>query len=108
MGFRELESGAISAMTLEERARFEEAVDLEEVRREVAEAVYLARIRAKLTRGMLADRTGISLATVSAVEDGARLPSIATLRRIARATDRRLHLSFGPSNDQKASMVSTR
>lgn len=94
ISFRELERKAVSAMTADERSRFERALNEEEQRREVAEAVYCARIRADLTQETLAERAGVSRATVVAVEEGARLPSIMTLTRIARATNRRLRLTL--------------
>ena len=49
-----------------------------------------ARERAGLTQAALAERVGTSQATVSAYENGAKEPSVATLDRLLAATGARL------------------
>lgn len=92
--FRELEAAALDAMTAEERARFDAAAAEEEARLRVAELVYAARKRAKLTQGALAARMGTTQSVVSAVENGAQLPSFVTLDKFARALGMSLRVEF--------------
>src|SRR3954465_13695815 len=53
-------------------------------------ALQSARIRAGLTPGARAARTGTSQATVSAYESGAKQPSVATFSRLLAAMGARL------------------
>lgn len=92
--FRELEADALASMTPAERARFDAALEEEEARLRIAEMVYNARIAAGLTQTALAARIGTKQSVISAIENGAQLPTIPMLRRIAGAVDRRLTIEL--------------
>lgn len=92
--FRELEAASLAAMTPDERARFDAALEEEEARLHVAEIVYQARAAAGLTQAALAERIGTKQSVISAIENGSQMPTIPTLRRIARAMDRRLNIEL--------------
>lgn len=92
--FRELEAASLEAMTPDERLRFDAALEEEEARLRVAEMVYQARSAAGLTQAALAERIGSRQSVISAIENGAQMPTIPTLRRIARAVDRQLNIEL--------------
>ena len=58
-------------------------------------ALQSARIRAGLTQGELAARTGTSQAAISAYESGAKQPTVATFSRLLAATGARLEVDEG-------------
>lgn len=92
--FRELEAASLAAMTPNERARFDAALEEEETRLQIAELVHQARVEAGLTQTALAARVGTKQSVISAIENGAQMPTIHTLRRIARAVDRQLNIDL--------------
>ncbi|MFT4157664.1 MAG: helix-turn-helix transcriptional regulator [Microbacterium sp.] len=96
--FRELEAASLTAMTSDERARFDAALEEEETRLRLAEIVYKARTEAGLTQAALAARVGTKQSVISAIESGAQLPTIPTLRRIARAVDRQLTIELAAAS----------
>ncbi|KDA04955.1 XRE family transcriptional regulator [Microbacterium sp. CH12i] len=96
--FRELETNALAAMPAEERARFDAAVEEEEARLRLAELVYTARTGAGLTQTALAARVGTRQSVISAIENGAQVPTIPMLRRIARAVDQDLNIEFAAAS----------
>ena len=61
---------------------------------EVARQIIHARIKARLTQRELAERIGTRQSNVSRIEKGNSNPSIATLKRIARATGTKLQVVF--------------
>lgn len=92
--FRELEADALAAMTSEERIRFDAAAEEEEARLRLAELVYEARTSAGLTQAALAARIGSQQSVISAIENGAQVPTFGMMRRIARALDRTLSIEL--------------
>lgn len=96
--FRELEAAALAAMTPDERARFDAALEEEEERLRLAEIVYKVRAEAGLTQAALAKRIGTQQSVISAIENGSQMPTITTLRRIARATHRRLSIELADAS----------
>ena len=96
--FRELEATSLAAMTPEERERFDAALEEEEARLRIAEIVYQARKDAGLTQAALAARIGTQQSVISAIENGAQMPTIPTLRRIAHAVDRRLNIELAAAS----------
>ena len=60
------------------------------------EALIRARTAANLTQTELAERLGTSQSAVARMEGGSVSPSVATLRRYARATGTRLKVEFVP------------
>ena len=61
---------------------------------EVRDLVISARGAANLTQKQLAQRSGVSQANISKIENGNYQPSLSTLKRIAGALGKRLVVSF--------------
>lgn len=61
---------------------------------EVRDLVISARNAANLTQKQLAQRSGVSQANISKIENGNYHPSLSTLKRIADALGKRLVVSF--------------
>ena len=61
---------------------------------EVRDLVISARSAANLTQRQLAQRSGVSQANISKIENGNYQPSLSTLKRIAGALGKRLVVSF--------------
>ena len=64
---------------------------------EVRDLVISARNAADLTQKQLAQRSGVSQANISKIENGNYHPSLSTLKRIAGALGKRLVVSFEDS-----------
>lgn len=96
--FRDLEATALAAMTAEERERFDAAQAEEEERLHLAEIVYTARTSAGLTQAALAARIGSKQSVISAIENGAQIPTFPMLRRIAGAVDRTLSIELAAAS----------
>ena len=60
----------------------------------IMQAVIDARKESGLTQQQLAERTGISQADISKLENGNANPSLKTLQRLASAMDKKLNISF--------------
>jgi len=63
-----------------------------EVALDLAQLVYDARIRAGLSQTELARIAGTSQAAISAIENASKVPTVATLRRLADALGARLEV----------------
>ena len=59
---------------------------------ELANVLIGARVRAGLTQAQLAERMGTSQSAVARLESGRRLPSVATLEKLAAATGSKLRI----------------
>ena len=55
----------------------------------LARELIAARVRAGLTQAQLADKMGTTQSVIARLESGARLPSVKTLLRFAKATHSR-------------------
>ena len=60
----------------------------------IMQAVIDARKESGLTQQQLAERTGISQADISKLDNGNANPSLKTLQRLASAMDKKLKISF--------------
>ena len=60
----------------------------------IMQAVIDARKESGLTQQQLAERTGISQADISKLENGNANPSLKTLQRLASAMDKKLKISI--------------
>ena len=60
----------------------------------IMQAVIDARKESGLTQQQLAERTGITQADISKLENGNANPSLKTLQRLASAMDKKLKISF--------------
>jgi DNA-binding XRE family transcriptional regulator len=63
----------------------------------VIEALIRARINAKLSQAELAKRIGTTQSAIARLEGGGVSPSLATLRRYAKATGTKMHIELRPS-----------
>ena len=63
---------------------------------DIMKAILNARIRAGLTQTELSEKSGISQADISRLENGTRNPSLALLKRLAEAMDTTLKIEFVP------------
>lgn len=73
-----------------EKTRIEEY----DVYAEVRDLIVSARSASNLTQQQLAQRSGVSQANISKIENGNYHPSLTTLKRIADALGKRLVVSF--------------
>lgn len=64
---------------------------------DIMRAIMDARIRAGMTQTELSQKSGISQADISRLENGTRNPSIAILKRLAEAMDTTLKIEFIPN-----------
>lgn len=64
---------------------------------DITRALLDARIKSGLTQMELAEKTGISQADISRLENGTRNPSLALLKRLAEAMDSTLRIEFVPN-----------
>jgi ribosome-binding protein aMBF1 (putative translation factor) len=85
------------SLTPEQRQEYEDSYSDAETAIELAELVYKMRTEAGLTQTELARRMGAAQPFVSAIERGARAPTVQTLNRIAKATGNRLRLVAEPA-----------
>ena len=65
-----------------------------DINAEVRDLVISARSAANLTQKQLAQRSGVSQANISKIENGNYQPSLSTLKRIAGALGKRMVVSF--------------
>ena len=79
-----------------EDPEFKKEYDALAPERELAVALVKARKSAGLTQTELSEKTGISQADISRLENGSRNPSVAVLERIAKALNSTLRIEFIP------------
>lgn len=74
----------------------EDTLEIEQydIHAEVRDLVIAARSASNLTQKQLAQRSGVSQANISKIENGNYHPSLSTLKRIADALGKRLVVSF--------------
>ncbi|MEU4384045.1 helix-turn-helix transcriptional regulator [Promicromonospora sp. NPDC023805] len=92
--WRELQAESLAAMTPDERAEYDLAGQEAELKLRLAELVYNARTGAGLSQTELARRVGTSQSVISSIENGAQVPTVPTLFRIARALDQDLRVEI--------------
>lgn len=67
----------------------------------IMRAMMDARIRAGMTQMELSQKSGISQADISRLENGSRNPSLALLKRLAAAMNTTLKIEFVPNETVK-------
>ena len=77
-----------------EEPEFRAAYDAADAEYAVIEALIRARSEANLTQAELAKRIGTTQSAVARLEGGRISPSLATLRRYAEATGKKLHVEL--------------
>lgn len=85
-----------ASYTDEERQEYLAAQEDAEIQIQLAELIYKLRTEAGISQTELARRMGSRQPFISALERGARTPTVATLNRIAYATGQRLLLATEP------------
>ncbi len=80
---------------------FKEGYDALAEEFELASLLIEARSRSNLTQAELAEKMGTSQSTIARLESGKAKPSLATLRRLAKATGMRLKISLEPAPKSK-------
>ena len=64
---------------------------------EIMKAILEARIETDITQKELAERSGVSQANISRLENGNLNPSIMLLQRLANGMDRHIEIRFVPN-----------
>ena len=67
---------------------------------DIIQAMIDARKKQNLTQRELSQRTGITQADISRIENGTRNPSLDMLRRLAKGLGMRLRIEFIPEKDK--------
>ncbi len=75
---------------------FKKEYDAIQPEMDITRAILNARIQAGLTQVQLSERSGISQADISRLENGTRNPSLSLLKRLAEAMDSTLKIEFVP------------
>ena len=65
----------------------------------ITRAILDARINAGMTQTELSEKSGISQADISRLENRTRNPSLNLLKRLAEAMDSTLHIEFIPNHN---------
>lgn len=94
--FDQVEAEALAAMSDKERAEYDAGLIENEARLQLAELVYDARTTAGLSQTELAARAGTRQGVISAIENGAQVPSGIMLARIANALGKHVGLVDAP------------
>ncbi|SEP92740.1 helix-turn-helix domain-containing protein [Butyrivibrio sp. TB] len=66
---------------------------------DIKRAILDARIKSGMTQMELSEKSGITQADISRLENGTRNPSLALLKRLAEAMDSTLKIEFVPKNN---------
>jgi transcriptional regulator with XRE-family HTH domain len=80
---------------------FKEGYDAIAEEFELASLLIEARTHSHLTQAELAEKMGTSQSTIARLESGKAKPTLATLRRLAKATGMRLKISLEPKPRRK-------
>ena len=76
---------------------FKKEYEALQTERDITMSIIRARKAAGLTQAELSQKTGISQADISRLENGSRNPSLALLNRIAEAMNSTLKIEFVPN-----------
>lgn len=90
--WEQVEAEFLAAMSDKERAEYDAGLIEAEARLQLAELVYDARTTAGLSQTELAARAGTRQGVISAIENGAQVPSGIMLARIANALGKHVGL----------------
>jgi len=92
--YRQVRASRQAALTDDDRAVYEQAYHDAGRAMELAELVYATRTEAGLTQNQLAATMGTSQSAIAAWENGARIPGVDALERLAKACGKRLHITI--------------
>lgn len=68
---------------------------------DIIQALIDARKQQNITQKELSERTGITQADISRIENGSRNPSLAMLKRLARGIGMQLKVEFLPKTEKR-------
>ena len=66
---------------------------------ELCQLIITTRNSLEITQNQLAEKSGVSQSNISKIENGSYRPSIATLKKIANALEKRLIIDFADMED---------
>ncbi len=78
-------------------AAVKQEYDALEAEYDIIQAMIDARISQNITQKELSERTGITQADISRIENGTRNPSLAMVKRLAEGLGMRLKIEFIPT-----------
>jgi transcriptional regulator with XRE-family HTH domain len=81
---------------------FKKGYDALEEEFALAELFINARVKAKLSQAQLAKRMQTTQSTIARLESGKARPTIATLKKFAKATGMEVHITFVPKKRTRA------
>ena len=76
---------------------YQAAFEASELKNQVARAILKARSGANMTQEELATRMGTSRTTITRLEGGQQLPTLATLNRVALVTGQSISFTVDPA-----------
>lgn len=82
-----------------EDSEFKQEYENMEPEFDIIRAMIEARKQQNITQKELSERTGITQADISRIENGTRNPSLDMIKRLAKGMGMRLKLEFIPKND---------
>ena len=82
-----------------EKTNDEPSVEDYDVYEELSQLIINSRNSLDLTQNQLAEKSGVSQSNISKIENGSYRPSIATLKKIANALEKRLVIDFADRED---------
>ncbi len=91
-----IKASNIHAKDYAEDADYRKAYDDLEEEYSLIRTLIEARMRAHLSQAQLAERMSTTQTAIARLESGSTMPSTRTLRRIAKATGRKLKIVFEP------------
>lgn len=80
-----------------QNAEVKEEYDALQPEYDIIQAMISARVNQNLTQKELSERTGITQADISRIENGTRNPSLSMVKRLAEGLGMQLKLEFIPS-----------
>ena len=80
-----------------QNAEVKEEYDALQPEYDIIQAMISARVNQNLTQKELSERTGITQADISRIENGTRNPSLSMVKRLAEGLGMKLKLEFIPS-----------
>lgn len=92
--YQKMRTDRQAALTDDDRAVYEQAYHDAGRTMDLAELVYATRNEAGLTQNQLAAAMGTSQSAIAAWENGARIPGVDALERLAKACGKRLHITI--------------
>ena len=68
---------------------------------DIIQAMIEARVCQNITQKELSERTGITQADISRIENGTRNPSLSMVKKLARGLELQLKLEFAPTPSER-------